>query len=289
MENCTELKILHCSTCFSWYGRYLNQKFPSIEHATFSSFGFGYYGLDTFIKLNPSLKCLSFVSCEVQLLEVINSVIQTLPTLVQLEIDEIAICGAELEEIIPNLSRLNCLKVLKLDFKWICVKPLLKGLAGNRVPIERLKIISGVIDTEAIEVISQMKQIKILNLNKCYGLTDEHIIHLAKELLQLKELDLNHRYIGISTNGLKKMLALSNKLSLLKLNSIYINVDDYQMMMRTVQSRTEKVKLLIEISIYWDEVYDPEETASLSTNHNSYLEINYIEPKLSVELGFYTN
>lgn len=284
METCTELKVVNFTTCHSWYGDYLNQKFPKIEHATFSSFGFGYCGFDAFIKLNPSLKRLSFRLCKMLLFDVINSVIQTLPLLTELEIDGTQLHGTELEKIIPDLSQLNCLKTLKLNFDSLSVTPLMKGLVENQAPIEHLKILSGIFDTEAIVAVSQMKQITILNLIKCNGLTDEHLTQLTKGLPQLKELHLNHRYASISARGLKEMLVHANRLSLLELNSIDFYIGDYQNMLATVQSRPERLKLLIEIITDWKNIYHPEETAFIFKNRN-YLEITYIEPKHRTEVS----
>lgn len=271
LSTCADLKKLDFYGCF-WNDKCLNQTFSKIERAGFNSnFGFSNSEFDAFITLNPTLKYVSVIAGSLDSSKVIQSVIQKLPTLLELEIDLSTTHPKEFEK----LGQLNCLKVLKLNFNSLSVTPLMKSLVENRAPIEKLAIIKGQLDTEAIDTIAQMKEIQILDFVKCYGLTDEHIIAMATGLPQLQEFHLQKLVsANLSTTGMKKMVAQASKLKLLELNfidDIEIDVNDYKMMLKAVQNRPEKIKLLIEIKNNGDKVDGIEEI--LMENRN-YLEIN---------------
>lgn len=117
--------------------------------------------------------------------------------------------------------------------------------------IEHMHVYKGIIDTATIKTVSQLQQLKVLELDYLHNLTDEHMIMLATglgsklEKLQLK----NFTTANLITNGLKMMLPFATKLSLLTLKStkITINADDYMEMLRVLRKRPEKTKLTLEL------------------------------------------
>lgn len=88
------------------------------------------------------------------------------------------------------------------------------------------------------------------------------MIDLAKGLPELNELHLEKMSREFSTIAIKEVIEHSKKLSKLHLESKYgieIDVDDYLTMLKSVQNRPEKIKLLIEITTKIGQVDVPKE------------------------------
>lgn len=92
-----------------------------------------------------------------------------------------------------------------------------------------------------LKCISQMKQLKVLELNDIDGLTDERKIKLAKGLgPQLEKLHHEGSMAkNLTTIVLRKMLPFATKLSLLtlKLTTINIDADHHKAILATTQKR----------------------------------------------------
>lgn len=150
------------------------------------------------------------------------------------------------------LGQLSSLKVLKFDLNWNSDIPLKAVLTSIASSIEHMKLSNGKIDIETVDVILQMKQLKMLELYDIIGLTDELMIKLAKGLgSQLEQLHLKSSTAkNLTTIGLKKMLTFATKLSLLTLEStkMVVDEDDYKVMLQTLQKRPEKIMLSFELN-----------------------------------------
>lgn len=73
-------------------------------------------------------------------------------------------------------------------------------------------------------------------------LTDVHLIRLNAQLTQLQALYLEGSTVQLTTIGVKKILPLASKLSLLHLkyiNHITINKDDYKEMLEIVKKQQQ--------------------------------------------------
>lgn len=273
LANCGELKQLNCTNC-TMYGKYINKKFPKIQNATFhSNTYFCCSEFITFITQNRSLKCLSITSdimIYLNMSKVIQTVVRRRPNLLELEISQNVYDLEKFDRNITSLSRLKRLKVLKLNFNSISVASLMKGLVENRAPIEHLKCSNGKVDADAIKAISQMKQIRILQFIECYCLSDDYINDLAKSLPQLQEIHLENLHSLHSIYGLKNVVQNAPKLSLLELTSIdgiSIDMYDYKMLLKAVQNRTEKVKLVIQVKCDADKIDIPKEMLGENCDH----------------------
>lgn len=175
--------------------------------------------------------------------------------LIELEFDEcLSSINKDDQEDVQFLSSLKSLKVLKLNFYWFSVTPLMESLAANNIPIVHLVLRKGSVDIKAIKGISKLKQIKILEMTKTSNMTDDYLIELAKELPQLIELHLEITILwkfNLSTTGITKAISHANSLSFLKLkiaNTIKIELDDYNDMLKSVMTRPERTKLVIDIA-----------------------------------------
>lgn len=85
------------------------------------------------------------------------------------------------------------------------------------------------------------------------------MIKLVKELPQLQELHLGQM---IDTNSLKEIISLANNLSVLKLSEKYtdtIDKDDFNIILKSVQNRSERINLLIELISNGTEINIPSE------------------------------
>lgn len=81
-------------------------------------------------------------------------------------------------------------------------------------------------------------------------MTDEHLIRLNAQLTQLQALYLEGSTLQLTTIGVKKILPLASKLSLLHLkyiNHITINKDDYKELLEIVKKRPNNTKLKIQM------------------------------------------
>lgn len=261
MDACVNLKALGLYNCTIGYGNCIKRKFEKLEEAHIVET----CGVDVidFIKLNPTLKKLRVIDNGVDLTKLVQTIGTSLPNLVQLEIEEESASNKnKLADNLPILSQLTSLKDLTLNFDSVEIEALMKNLAEKKVPIEKLKIINGKINDDAISSISKLTNVKVLEfVSITEKLTDEYLVQLAKEMPELQELRLEKYSSEITTIGLKKMLPHAKKLSLLVLksiDSITVDVDDYKAMLKSVQSRSEKVKLRIELTSSGDKVNVPD-------------------------------
>ncbi|XP_031637407.1 uncharacterized protein LOC116349903 [Contarinia nasturtii] len=272
----TELKVLQFEDCDFGEGTFIEQKFPKLEEVSFNrNYNFEQSSLRNFIKQNSTLKKLKITfNGAIDTKESIKLIGQNLPNLLELELDDLD--DDNWSESIQTLGQLRALKVLKVDFNMESITSLVKTLAVSKVPIEHLKLVNGDIDNEAIECICKIKQIKVLEFIEMVGeLTDDNLFLLAKELTNLEEFHLSEPVTDqITTIGLKKMLPHAKSLSLLSLefvDGITIDVDDYKAMIKIIQSRRNKVNLLIKITGSGGKVNIPEKIV------NENREILYID------------
>lgn len=262
---CIELKTLQIKQTNYRDFKCINQQFPKLEEISLvDSSALNDADLIGFVTLNPTLKKLVIENNHnVKSVEIIRVISQHLRNLVELGIDQCFDKVDKFQRYVLSLSQLNSLETLKINFNSMSIAPLMEGLATNCVPIENLMLKNGRIDTEAIESMSQLKQMKTLVLNDIDGLSDERFIGLAMTLPQLQKLNLDGLTAkGISSIALKEMLPYAIKLSLLsfaKECDFLIDVDDYEAILKTVQSRPEKVHLLVKIKGYGGIVDVPEE------------------------------
>lgn len=202
----------------------------------------------SFIKLNPTLEELIIIDGD-ELPKIVQAVVDNLSHLTLLTIDKIR--HDYYEFLWPNCCvstqlTLNCRSVYILSF--------VEMLATNNIPIEELNIIDCKINTVVVDSISKFVRIKVLKFIDIDGqFTDDDLIQLAKGLPKLQELHLlqevnENTSFELTKMGLKEMLKHVNKLSYLVIRNfgpIFIDVDDYEAMLQTVQNRKDKVKLTI--------------------------------------------
>lgn len=186
----------------------------------------------------------------------IRDIVQNFPNLVKLEFNAVwafvevasAFNDYNFIRMIHHLGDLTQLKVLKLNLDGKSAASLCAALIAKAIPIEHLQFYNGICDDSTIANISQMKQLKVLELCDMDCLTDQHMIRLAKDLgSHLEKLQLKGSTAeSLTTIGLKKMLPFATKLSLLTLKSetITIDADDYDAILNTLRKRPEKTALL---------------------------------------------
>lgn len=239
------------------------QKFPSLQEARIDFYSSVHDDiLKKFFELNPTLKRLEMYLTdeEVRPTRLFRWIGQHLVHLTELDI--YGKFDNDLENSVIEqrqndyqcLGRLSKLKVLKLNLCSLSVTPLIESLAANSIPIEHLEIVDGFFDNESIKNISKLKKIKILRLSYSNNMTDDYLIELAKELPQLSELILEffncYEDTYISTIGITQVILHANRLSLLDLGlmciKIKIDIDDYNAILKSVQNRPTKTKLVIE-------------------------------------------
>lgn len=133
--------------------------------------------------------------------------------------------------------------------------------------IEHVQLVQGQIDTETIESIGQMKQLKILEFDDITDLTEEHVFELAKSFgSKLEKLQLRGSTAkNFNTDGLKMMLPFTMNLSLLTLKSQIkkINMQARQEFFKFYMNRkpSTKARLLIELTAKCHQVNVNEVTA----------------------------
>lgn len=253
------LRMFNLHDCVIVNGKKIAQKFEKIEEAQFSA-NIKLRGMIiSFIKQNSTLKKLMVFRNGVDVSKLLQAVVENLPNLTHLYINEPTADRIGISNQLPALSQLTALKVVKLNFCSVTVGPLMKQLVANNVAIEHLHIIHGEIDNDAIDSISMLTKIinlKFFNIQQYF--TDDRLIQLAKLLPALQQLWLQNIQSKTTTIGLKKMLMHANKLTYLKLwyinSMILIDADDYKAMLKTVQNRNQKVRLQIKLICSHDAV-----------------------------------
>lgn len=261
---CEQLRTLNVKACETENAAFINQTFPMLEEAKFDDLDDVYNDeLRGFIRSNPTLTKLKINGFHTFPTEFLSTIGQHLPNLTQLEIVDVNFEGEnDFQRDIVFLGQLHSLEVLKIELCYFSITQLVTSLVTNQTPIQHLELINGVTDNKAIEDLSQLKRIKMLNLSNINNLKSEHLIDLAKELPELNELLLCEISDDFDTIAMKKVVANAKKLSKLKLESVYgieIDVDDFKAMLKSVQSRAERAKLIIKIISDGDRVDVPEE------------------------------
>lgn len=168
-------------------------------------------------------------------------------------INEYRLHPNELTSIINNFGA--SITSLEVDC-CCCIDADLLGLCVNLVHLE---ITTREISNDAMESIAKMKKINCLKLG---NIKEDNLIRLAKELPELRELHITNVLSDMILIGLAKMLKHAAKLSTVKMFSmenITIHFVNYLEMLKTVQSRPEKIKLAIDIESQGDKVNVPEE------------------------------
>lgn len=252
----SNLKVLHIEAS-EWKQRLINQQFNTVKEIhLIRNPNLTDFQLSHFVTSYPSLNKLVIRENDgLDRVGAIRLVGQRLQHLVELEIDQDFTNSnmREFQKSVESLSQLKCLKSLTLNFLDSSVEPLMKGLVANNVPIEQLTLKLGGITNDAIEAITKLKQIKTLELIDMEDLMDMQMVDLVKHLPLLQHFTLE----GISADELncstlKDIVARGTKLSSIDLKSIdyvlSIEDDDYKTMLRSVQSRPQKVQLSIEVS-----------------------------------------
>lgn len=253
MSACVNLKTLVLCNCDLYKGKSIDQQFDKLEEARIIGSNKLRNTVIFFIKRNPQLIKLMVNNTQLELSKLFQAVGTRLPNLIELDINYFHDTAdrTELANHISVLSRLTLLKVLKLNFGSLPVAALVSRLAADNVPIEHLKIINGKINDDAINNISKLINIKVLEIvNIKDELTDQHLVQLAKVLPELQELNIAHIPSELTMIGLKEMLSHAKKLSHLVLKfikSIAIDINDYKAMLNMVQNRNRNNKLLIEL------------------------------------------
>lgn len=206
----------------------------------------------TFINLNPTLLKLSFVGLDrrdISVAKTLHSIAEKLPNLLELEFRACTYSG-DFAKSLAHLAKLTSLKVLKIDLTTITAKQLGDTITANGIPIEHLRLDFGEINEDAIKSISQMKNLKMLELS-CTRCTANNLMELAKGLgQQLEKLGLlNSTAKNLTTIDVKKMLPFAAKLSYFTVNSdtITIDLDDYKTMLDVIKKREDERRLIFEL------------------------------------------
>lgn len=280
---CKKLKKLCLDSCETESTAYITQNFPMLEEACLNDLeNLSEDVMNGFVTSNPTLEKLKILCfSKTFTTRWFSSIGQHLPNLKELEIfeDDCTIVG-NFQEDIKFLGQLKSLQLLEIVLSSNPVEPLITSLVTNETPIQRLVLRNGVIDDKAVDGLLQLKQIKVLNLSKISNLSEENLIDIAKELPELEELYLFEVPDEIGTIAIKKVVKHAKKLLVLRLASmqgIEIDVDDYIAILKNVQSRPEKIKLMIEVVSDGDKVDVPEEMM------NANREWLHIDETISVE------
>lgn len=248
MADCLLMRSLRFESCnMDDDDECIGRAFVDLDEAHFSHTNFNAEIVGHFIVSNPTITKLSIVQTvdEMRALQVIG---QHLPNLRELEIVE-SNYKSNFEEDVLAIAPLTSLNVLKLHFNWVKAAPLLSALVTNKVALEHLAMDNVWLDNSAAESICQMTQMKVLHVNNGRDLTKEHLLDMVKALPELHELRLLNA-VAIDVTALKNIVNNAGKLKSMKLRScgdFTIDIDDYNQMLYTVQSRPNKMNLLIEI------------------------------------------
>lgn len=253
LNDCQQLQTLELNDCETESADFINQKLLMLEEITFKCMFDDFFdGIRSFLTSNPTLKKLKVINCGSKFMNLFSQNQPNLTNLTQLEIsgDNFKDEG-DFQRAIVFLGQLKSLQVLNINFDLSSITPLITSLATNKAPITHLMLSFGNFDDNTVvDSLSQLKKIKKLDMANIENLTDEHLVDLAKELPELDELHLSSITHSFGSIAIRKMVNHAKKLSFLRLESshcIEIDVDDYKAMLKSVQSRPEKVKLMIQI------------------------------------------
>lgn len=240
---CDNLTILKLNKNQKWC---IDHQFAHLREVKFRSAGYDAATLKRFFLLNPTIQTLEIGDwCT---WDVLSSIGRNLPHLVELDIfaktDRFVDC-------VFYLGLLKSLKVLKIRFALSepkVISYLAKAFTKQKMSIEVLRIVGGKMDLDARKSLT-IKSIKTLELREVSDITNMDLTELAKRLPDLEVLRLACSKVKINPKGINKILLHAPKLRYLLLISLQriciIKNDDYQEMLRTVQSRPEEIPLQI--------------------------------------------
>lgn len=279
LNKCKKLRKLELRSCM-WGGTRINEKFPMLQEANFCNMQDDIFkgGMSSFIALHPTITVLiigttfnSGSRLYKLSTELLSTIGQNLPNLMHLQIN--ARFLGDFQRHIVYLGRLQSLQTLGINFDNYSIAPLITSLATNQIPIQTLLLYNGVVidGDEAVEYLSQLKQIKTLILSLIDNLATEHLVNLSKSLPELDRLHLHKGSNDFGSIALKKVVENAKKLSYLRLESMKdfeIDEEDYKVMLKSVQSRPEIMKLRITVKSDENQVHVPEET--MNANRESF-------------------
>lgn len=197
-----------------------------------------------FINQNPTIKRLSIVGCDMISTKIFAAISQL--KLEELEFHQYY--RRRPDELfntdLMQLASMATLKVLKLNCTKITVSCLLEGFVKNKIAIEHLELVNGVIDEATHKNIIKLKTIKTLRLNEMADLSNHHILIFVKELKLLENLHIK-TVIKINQSTLRLMVRDGN-LKNLKIDSpLILDIDTYNVMLATIQKLNTRLDLTI--------------------------------------------
>lgn len=272
LKVCPKLEILKLFRCS--VGDLLDQRCEQLKefHLVDSTDNFELF--NTFIIRNLCITKLKLVSGWKFIWRSIRLIAENLHNLVELELEFSSLLheieeSTDLETSLQFLSNLSKLKALRLNFgfdgPW-SISPLMNALATAQSPLEEILLNNARITDDAIENMSKLKQLNVIQLKEVYGLTNDLVIQLSKELPQLQQFILRESSgKNITATTLKTMIRHSMKLSYIEISeadSLSIDSSDYFSMLETIQNRPDKIRLLITLTGSGDILNVPEETVA---------------------------
>lgn len=268
LTRCEELKHLTIYDV-DWDNYCIDHTFPKLEEVQLTSCStIDDAEFKKFITSNPTLTKLSISdNSELKSVSIVQAIGKNLKNLVELKIDQEHFEKEnQFQKCTLSLGHLSSLTKLTLNNNGFSVKLLLNKLAEKAVPLEHLSLTNGSIDSSANKSMAELLKLKHIELENIRNLTDDHVNELAKGLPHLREMHLKGTTAeDITTNGLRDMVNNAKVLSHLVLkraSNIEIGLNDYKAMLKSVQDRTEKIKLVIEISGNGDKVDVPDKVLS---------------------------
>lgn len=244
---CGELKSLRLDFILVGKEKWLRQSIPKLEALEINLILDLNELLNPIMALNENLKALSITLSNLPS-SIFKTITHRLPRLESLLLHQGEWDNA-IEKNIQHLTKLKSLKILKLNFKSIELKPLVDHLAKENVPIEQLSILHGTVDKELITSLLELKSLENIGLYNV-KLTKGSLTDLAKRLTQLAELSLNN-VSGVNMSQIKDLLPFAKNLRLLKMTSaesdFRINTAVYDSLLHIVKNRSNRTKLAIQI------------------------------------------
>lgn len=261
---CIELNVLHLNSCFFFEDIRL-PKFRKLDELRLDGgIGINNNHLNDFIALHSTLTKVTIRQHSFSYLcapDTLRTIARNLPHLVELELNVHTFNRTEFAKSISCLGSLTSLKMLTLNLNSQSIARL-NVLTANAIPIEQMRLINGKFNIDCCKIISQMKKLKVLELYDIDGLSDESLIELAKAFgPQLEKFQMEESTaVKLTSIGLKNMLTHATKLSFLAVKSttIFIDVDDYKSMLRTLQKRPEKIGLFFVLFGIGNQIEVPE-------------------------------
>ncbi|XP_055325939.1 uncharacterized protein LOC129579788 isoform X1 [Sitodiplosis mosellana] len=260
MENLKRL-VLDGSICELW-SDVLWKNFPKLEDVTFIQVA--YLSNDSivqFLKMNPSLKRLSFTECY----NITSTIFKAVSKLEYLQEFEYTNGGFNTAHAMQNdllhLSSLQNLKVLKLDlYNVISPCRLIEKLITNGVAIEHLRLMNGVGDDTIFEKIAQINTLKVLRLTDIDELNENHILSFAKNLKQLETLDIKGRTI-FTRYGITEIVRKANRLThlIIDLPEFILTLPIYLDLLDIIQKREQIIKLELTVFGKNEQIIVPDE------------------------------